>query len=172
MSVLEVRRHAERGLSSALTPRGEATARALAGVRYALVVASPLERAKRTAELVGGRLDATEPGLLPDIGGAGAFGPMATLADWRALLHSDPKARAFAHEQLATWARIAARVGPKERVLAVSHGGLIDLPIVALAEELGVTVDGPSFANLEGARITYDKKRRTTIELLRRRGAE
>jgi broad specificity phosphatase PhoE len=167
MSVLEVRRHAERGMQTPLTPRGEQTARALAGTTYALVVSSPLERAKRTAELIGGRLDATEPGLLPDIGGAGVFGPMQTLAEWRALLRSDPKARAFASEQLSTWARIAARVGPKDRVLAISHGGIIELPIVALALELGMALDGASFANLEGALITYDKRKRTTLELLR-----
>ena len=167
MSVLEVRRHAERGMATPLSARGEATARALSGTTYALVVSSPLERAMRTAELVGGRLDAIEPGLLPDIGGAGVFGPMATLADWRALLRSDPRAREFANEQLATWARLAGRVRPKDRVLAISHGGIIELPIVALAEELGVAMDGPSFANLDGARITYDTAKRTTLELLR-----
>ena len=167
MSVLEVRRHAERGMATVLTARGEAAARALHGsTKYALVVSSPLERAQRTAELIAGRLDATEPGLLPDIGGAGVFGSMATLAEWRALLRSEPKARAFANEQLATWARLAGRVGPKDRVLAVSHGGIIELPIVALAEELGLALDGPSFANLEGARITYDRSKRT-LELLR-----
>jgi len=154
-------------MATVLTPRGEEAARALRGTKYALVVSSPLERAQRTAELIGGRLDATEPGLLPDIGGAGVFGSMATLAEWRVLLRSEPKARAFANEQLATWARLAGRVGPKERVLAVSHGGIIELPIVALAEELGLALDGPSFANLEGAVITYDKRKRTTLELLR-----
>jgi broad specificity phosphatase PhoE len=154
-------------MQTPLTPRGEQTARALAGTTYALVVSSPLERAKRTAELIGGRLDATEPGLLPDIGGAGVFGPMQTLAEWRALLRSDPTARTFASEQLSTWARIAARVGPTERVLAISHGGIIELPIVALALELGMALDGPSFANLDGALITYDKRKRTTLELLR-----
>jgi broad specificity phosphatase PhoE len=169
MSILEVRRHAERGMSTPLSERGKVAARAMAGGRYALVVSSPLERAKRTAEIVGGRLDAIESGLLPDIGGAGVFGAMATLADWRALLRSDPKAREFAHEQLATWARIAGRVKPKDRVLAISHGGIIELPIVALADELGVPLDGPSFANLEGAVITYDKTKRTKLELLRGR---
>jgi broad specificity phosphatase PhoE len=154
-------------MQTPLTPRGEQTARALAGTTYALVVSSPLERAKRTAELIGGRLDATEPGLLPDIGGAGVFGPMQTLAEWRALLRADPTARTFASEQLSTWARIAARVGPTERVLAISHGGIIELPIVALALELGMALDGPSFANLDGALITYDKRKRTTLELLR-----
>jgi len=167
MSVLDVRRHAERGLVTPLSPAGEEAARACAGITYALVVSSPLERAKRTAELVGGRLDAIESGLLPDIGGAGVFGAMPLLSDWRALLRSDPRARAFANEQLATWARIAGRVKPKERALAISHGGLIELPIVALAEEIGMTVDGPSFGNLEGARITYDPRKRTMLELLR-----
>ena len=167
MSVLVVRRHAERGLATPLSERGEAAARAIGGATYALVVSSPLERAKRTAELVGGRLDAIEPGLLPDIGGAGVFGAMPTFADWRALLRSDPKARAFAQEQLATWARIAGRVGPRETVLAISHGGIMELPIVALADELGLALEGPSFANLEGARITYHAKKRTTLELLR-----
>ncbi len=167
MSVLDVRRHAERGLATPLTPRGEVSARALSDPTYALVVSSPLERAQRTAVLIGGRLDAIEPGLLPDIGGAQVFGSMATLAEWRALLRSEPKARAFADEQLATWARLAGRVGQKERVLAISHGGIIELPIVALADELGVKVDGPSFANLEGARITYDPRGRTKLELLR-----
>lgn len=167
MSILDVRRHAERGLSTPLSPRGEAAARALNGTPYALVVSSPLERAKRTAELVGGRLDAIEPGLLPDVGGAGVFGPMETLADWRALLRSDPRARDFANDQLATWARIAGRVGPREKALAISHGGIIELPIVALGDELGMKLEGPSFANLEGARITYDPRGRTKLELLR-----
>jgi len=167
MSVLDVRRHAERGLGSALTPKGEASARALHDPTYTLVVSSPLERAQRTAELIGGRLDSIEPGLLPDIGGAQVFGPMATLAEWRALLKAEPKARAFADEQLATWARLARSVGQKERVLAVSHGGIIELPIVALADEIGVAVEGPSFANLQGARITYDRSGRTKLELLR-----
>src|SRR5258708_14695476 len=77
MSVLEVRRHAERGMGTPLTPRGEATARALAGTEYALVVSSPLERAMRTAELIGGRLPPAQPGPPPPIGGAGGFAPVA-----------------------------------------------------------------------------------------------
>ena len=52
-------------------------------------------------------------------------------------------------------------------MLAISHGGIIELPIVALAEELGMKLEGPSFANLEGARITYDARGRTKLELLR-----
>lgn len=167
MTVLDIRRHAERGATAPLSSAGEDMARAIADPGYALVVSSPLERAKRTAELVGGRLDAIEPGLLPDIGGAQVFGPMPLLADWRALLRSEPRARAFADEQLATWARVAGRVGERDRVLAISHGGIVELPIVALAERLGVPIDGPAFGFLEGARITYAKGAPAKLELLR-----
>ena len=167
MSILEIRRHTERGPTGVITERGIAAARALAGTRYALVVASPLERAKRTAELIGGRLDATEPGLLPDIGGAGIYGDMSALADWRRLLREDPPARALADEQLATWSRLIARVGPKDTVLAISHGGIIELPIVALGQRLGTVLAGRAFDFLEGARITYDGSGPKKIELLR-----
>ena len=167
MSVLEVRRHTERGKNGTLTERGTLAARALAGTRYALVAASPLERAKRTAELIGGRLDATEPGLLPDIGGAGIYGDMAALADWARLLREDAQARTLADEQLATWSRLIARVGPKDTVLAISHGGIIELPIVALAQKLGVPLHGAAFGFLEGARIRYVKGTPASVELIR-----
>lgn len=165
--MLEIRRHTERGSSGAITERGIAAAKAQAGTRYALVVASPLERAKRTALLIGGRLDATEPGLLPDIGGAGIYGDMGTLADWARLLREDAPARALADEQLATWSRLVARVGPNDTVLAISHGGIIELPIVAVGIRLGLKVAGPAFGFLEGARISYAKGAPTAIQLLR-----
>src|SRR5256885_8047153 len=123
MSVVGVRRHAERGRATPLTPRGEQTARALAGTSYALVVSSPLERAKRTAELVGGRLDATEPGLLPDIGGAGVFGPMQTLAEWRAPPPPRPKKRPRARGGGPPPATSPARRRPRERLVAGSPRG-------------------------------------------------
>lgn len=170
MSTLEVRRHTERGKTGAITDRGIAAARALAGVSYALVVASPLERAKRTAELIGGRLDATEPDLLPDIGGAGVYGEMAALADWERLLREDAQARAVADRQLATWSRLISRVRQKDVVLAISHGGIIELPIVTLGRRLGTTLTGPAFGFLEGARISYVDGDATQIDLLRAGG--
>lgn len=167
MSVLEVRRHAARGATTPLSPAGERAAAALAGPAYALVVASPLPRAKRTAELIAGRLDRIEAGLLPDIGGAGVFGSLPALADWRALLAREPRARAFADEQLRTWAALVTTVGPRDRVLAVSHSGIIELPAVALAERLGARLDGPAFGTLDGVRITYASGEAEGITLLR-----
>src|SRR2546428_3707078 len=145
MSILDVRRHAERtdvrNDQSSLSAAGRAMAKALAkrADAYALVLSSPLPRAKETAQLIARRLDGIEPGLLPDMGGAigdRIFGELRTLADWAAVLRDREEARTFAMEQLDTWARITARVGEKDRVLAVSHGGIIQLPAFALPPRL------------------------------------
>jgi broad specificity phosphatase PhoE len=138
--------------------------------KYALVISSPLPRAKQTAELIGGRLDGIEPGLLPEMDGAigdRVFGEMRTLADWAALLHEREDARNFANEQLAAWARVAARLGENDRVLAVSHGGIIELPAITLGQRLRVPLVGASFGYCEGVTVTYAKGAPTKIEVLR-----
>ena len=175
MPILDVRRHAERTRrsdeQSGLSAAGLAMCEALAKrePRYARVVSSPLPRAKETAERIAGRLDAVEPGLLPDLGSHAAqlFGDLTTLADWARLLHEHPDSRRFAEEQLPVWARIAARLGDKDKALAVSHGGIIELPAVLLMERLRIAIRGESFGYGEGVRITYAKGEPTALELLR-----
>lgn len=174
MSILEIRRHAERvnlaDNESALSAAGRAMCERLAkdAPKYALVVSSPLPRAKETAERIAGRLDAVEPALLPDLGGAAArmFGEMKTLADWALLMRTDESARRFAEEQLPAWARIASRAGEKDRVLAISHGGIVDLPAIVLAQRLKSRLDGGSFGYGEGVRVTYAKAAPVKIERL------
>src|SRR6266540_3624366 len=175
MSILEIRRHAERvnlaDSQSALSATGRAMCEHLAkdAPKYALVVSSPLPRAKETAERIAGRVDGVEPALLPDLGGAAAqmFGEMKTLSDWAHLMRTDESARRFAEEQLPAWARIASRVRDKDRVLAVSHGGIVDLPTIVIAEKLGAKLEGPSFGYGEGVRVTYAKGAPVKIEELR-----
>jgi broad specificity phosphatase PhoE len=158
MPILDIRRHAQRQTTddqqSALSTAGRALCEKLAkdAPRYTLVVASPLPRAKETAERIAGRLDAVEPALLPDLGSyaSSLFGEMKTLADWARLLREHPDARKFADEQIPAWARLAARVGEKDRVLAISHGGIIDLPAVLLMDTLRMKVQGDSFGYGEG----------------------
>jgi len=137
---------------------------------YALVLSSPLPRAKETAQLIAGRLDGIEPGLLPEMGGVigdRIFGEMRTLADWAEVLREREDARKFATEQLATWARVAVRVGEKDRVLAVSHGGIIELPALTLAQRLRTPLDGASFGYGEGVVVTYANGTPTKIEVVR-----
>jgi broad specificity phosphatase PhoE len=173
---LEIRRHAERtdrgNEQSALSAAGRATALSLAkrAVTYALVLSSPLPRAKETAQLIAGRLDAVEPGFLPEMGGVigdRIFGEMRTLADWSEVLREREDARTFATEQLATWARVAMRVGDKDRVLAVSHGGIIELPTLTLAQRLRTPLEGNSFGYCEGVVVSYAKGAPTKIEVVR-----
>lgn len=175
MPILDIRRHAERvnlaDNQSALSALGRAMCERLAkdAPKYALVVSSPLPRAKETAERVAGRLDGIDPGLLPDLGGAAArmFGEMRTLADWALLMRTDESAKRFAEEQVPAWARIASRVGEKDGVLAVSHGGIVDLPAIVIASRLSTTLHGKSFGYGEGVRVTYAKGAPVKIEELR-----
>src|SRR2546422_1849508 len=173
MPILEIRRHAERtdrgNEESALSAAGRAMAEQLAkrGGKFALVLSSPLPRAKETAQLIAGRLDATEPGLLPEMGGVigdRIFGEMRTLSDWATVLREREDARTFASEQLATWSSIARRVGDKDRVLAISHGGIIELPAITLAERLRAHLGGKAaFGYGEGVRVKYAKGSPTAI---------
>lgn len=137
--------------------------------KYALVVSSPLPRARETAQRIAGRLDAVEPGLLPDLGShaMSLFGELHTLADWAALMRERDDARTFAEEQLPTWARLASRVGERDHALAVSHGGIIELPAILLMQRLGAKLDGASFGYGEGVRVTYAQGTPTAIEILR-----
>jgi len=173
---LEIRRHAERSdrgnEQSALSLAGRALAESLAtrAPKFALVLSSPLPRAKETAQLIGGRLDGVEPGFLPEMGGVigdRIFGEMRTLADWAEVLREREDARKFATEQLATWARVAMRVGDKDRVLAISHGGIIELPAITLAQRLRVSLEGASFGYCEGVVVTYAKGAPAKIEVVR-----
>jgi len=173
--MVEIRRHAERadrGKEHTLSLAGRAMAESLAkrAPKFALVVSSPLPRAEETAQLLAGRLDAVEPGFLPEMGGVigdRIFGEMRTLADWAEVLREREDARKFASDQLATWARVAMRVGEKDRVLAISHGGIIELPAITLAQRLRTPLDGASFGYCEGVVITYAKGAPTTIEVVR-----
>lgn len=176
MPLLEIRRHAERtdraNEQSALSAAGRAMAESLAkrAPKFALVLSSPLPRAKETAQTIAGRLDAVEPGFLPEMGGVigdRIFGEMRTLADWAEVLREREDARKFATEQLAAWARVAMRVGEKDRVLAVSHGGIIELPALTLAQRLRTPLEGASFGYCDGVVITYAKGAPTKIEPLR-----
>ena len=176
MPILEIRRHAERtdrsNEQSALSAAGRAMAESLAKRvgTFTLVLSSPLPRAKESAQLIAGRVDAVEPGFLPEMGGVigdRIFGEMRTLADWAEVLREREDARKFATEQLATWARIAMRVGETDRVLAISHGGIIELPALTLAQRLRSALEGASFGYCEGVAITYAKGTPTKIEAVR-----
>ena len=71
------------------------------------------------------------------------------------------------HEGHAALAKRARESG--DAILAISHGGIIDLPAVALGEQLRMRLAGPSFRFLDGVRVRYEKGVPETIEVLRAR---
>jgi hypothetical protein len=52
-------------------------------------------------------------------------------------------------------------------VLAVSHGGIIELPAISLAKRLGTPLEGAAFGYCEGVAVTYAKGAPTKIEIVR-----
>ena len=176
LKTLDVRRHAQRAdgsdEDSALSQDGRAAAEMLAREKppYALVVATPLRRAQETARLIGGRLDASVPELLPDLGaalGSERYALMRVLADWTAFVRYDARAQDLADGQLRVWAGLAARVGEGQSVLAVSHGGTIEIPAAALAARLRNAFTGPSFGYCEGVRVRFERGEAVALEVLR-----
>jgi hypothetical protein len=59
------------------------------------------------------------------------------------------------------------RVADKDRVLAVSHGGIIELPAITLAQRLRTPLEGASFGYCEGVVVMYAKGVPTKIEITR-----
>lgn len=168
MSLLEVRRHAERAgpthAGSALSPAGQAMAERLArsAPAYAVVVASPLPRAKETAAIIGGRLDSTDPALLPDLS---QLGLANTIEEYAALLDQE-RERALADEQAGAWARIASGAGDGA-ALVITHGGVIELAASRIAQALGTELRGDAFSYCEGVRVRYEQGRPAALEVLR-----
>ena len=168
MTILEVRRHAERAgpthAGSALSPAGRAMAERLGrkAPAYAVVVASPLQRAKETALLIGGRLDSADPALLPDLSQLGLAG---TIEEYAALLDQE-RERVLADEQAGAWARIAAAAG-QGQALVITHGGVIELAASRIARSLGTALRGDAFSYCEGVRVRYERGRPAALEVLR-----
>ena len=173
MKTVEVRRHSERADRSAdespLTERGRQMCLALAGRDYALVVSSPALRARETAELISGKPPRIDGRLLPDIGALprGFWESAKRIADYDELSVSHTAARRSAEAQAAVWSELAAEVEEGGRVLVASHGAVVELGAIAVAQTLGTTLEGRVFGLCEGVEIAYDAGGPTAMKLLR-----
>ncbi|TMD60336.1 MAG: hypothetical protein E6I87_06955 [Chloroflexi bacterium] len=80
---------------------------------------------------------------------------------------SQDGARRLGEEQASLWAALASRLRDADRGLAVSHGAVIELGALAVAERLELALDGPVFGYCEGVVVTFRDRAPTRIELLR-----
>ena len=170
-----MRRHAERAdrrdEQSGLSDAGRALCLRIAATApaYALVVASPRPRAVETARLIGQRLDSVEPVLLPGLHGLPHefWVGLDDLADYANLSRSQDGARRLGEEQASLWAALGSKLHNADRALAVSHGAVIELGAMAIAQRLEVALEGPVFGYCEGVVVTFRDRAPTRIELLR-----
>jgi hypothetical protein len=171
MKVLEIRRHAMRQKPGQhLSQEGIELARRVGADLgpFDIVVTSHLARAIETAVAMGFAVrDTSEDlGQCPETLPARVGWP-ASLNVIGQNLHRFSDIRDFAFGQLACWTSIFPSIAEGGRGLVVGHGALLELGTIALLNETGAGLDGPSFAYCEGLRIHVNDENVEMVELVR-----
>lgn len=169
--LLEIRRHAERtkpgpNLSRAGIDRARAAG--ASGPPFARVVTSPSPRAVQTAVAMGYPVD-LEESVLQSFGSA-----ITTLIDWDAGfarwhqgVGGSPVIAAFATLQAAIWHQVVADILPGQAALIVTHGGMIEVGVMAVAPTLDWSVAGETLDYVEGVRLWFADERCVSACVLR-----
>ncbi|ADV14215.1 hypothetical protein EOA22_11070 [Mesorhizobium sp. M7A.F.Ca.US.014.04.1.1] len=89
------------------------------------------------------------------------------LAEVERVLRSDVDCIAFANTQVRLWTSIAARVPNEATGLLVTHGGIIDLGVVAFLMASKRPIEGEAIGYCEGLRLEFTSGRLTNAEMLR-----
>ena len=171
MKYLEIRRHTMRLKPGVhISPEGVALAKKVGGSMgpFARVVTSCLPRAQETAVAMGFAVDEAIE-ILGDFpenlkGEIDWDAPFATLRE--SLLRSK-KVAGFAMTLLQALCKIMEHSPEEQRALVISHGGLIELALVAGFPETDVSSWGADFGFCEGAVISFDNERFEGIRFIR-----
>ena len=157
-----------------LTGRGEEVARSLrdrlADVAFDLVLSSPLQRARRTAELAGFSDVVTDEDLVEwrygDYEGVTTDEIRETVADWTVWSHPTPGGES-AEEVAARLDRVVERVEEHERVLAFGHGHALR---ALAARWIGLPVTNGQLFALDTATVSVLGHERETRVVVRWNG--
>jgi len=179
MRRLEIRRHAmtkkgpARGRGSHLSAAGVALAREVGSTLgpMDLVVTSRSPRTIETAVAMGYAVDDAVdmvsgyvPGVIVHHDQWTWPRPYETYAE---LLADSPAVTEAARSHLDLWMRVLDSVGDGAGALIVSHGGSIELPLVAALPDVDRSAWGPPFAHCDGARLDFDGSSFTAVHLRR-----
>ncbi len=180
MKYLEHRRHSKRqdtmDNQSFLSSEGVALARRVGETMqddYALVVTSILPRAIQTPIAMGYAVDETTD-LLSSFA-EGVVEEMQALdlswssgyANLRRALQPGTGFEAHCLEQLQMYRLYLDKIDEGETVLMVSHGGIIDFPLIAMFPDTDYTEWGEMLSYCEGFRVSYDGNKFGDLEFLR-----
>lgn len=172
MRTLEIRRHTIRHKPGQnLNQQGVDLARRVgAGMgRFDVVVTSPLPRAFQTAIAMGYAVDDE----IEEIG-VDAFGELAAdYESWRTFddiarsAARDKGARRLVEKHAKTWKRLARLADDGGRVLAISHGSVIEFGAIACFPGADHAAWGPLLGYCEGVRASFDGEAWSNLEVLR-----
>lgn len=182
MRVLQVRRHAatkkgpDRGHGSHLSAAGVQAARA-AGARagpFDLVLASTVPRTLETALAMGfavdeliDTLDDLPPGVLAELGHHERWSWDAAFPRFAEIIARDGPTTRMGLRLRACWTRALESVPEDGRVLAISHGRVIETGLITCLPGGDYAAWGMPFRHLEGVELAYDDGRFELARFLR-----
>jgi len=170
--VLEHRRHSRRNPGGIhLNRLGVALARRVgSGIGpFDRVVTSPSPRAVETAVALGFAVDAELRSLLAMPSAVDerlSANPPTSFADYVEAVRSGGTTGEFARRQESLWREELSRLPDEGRLLAISHGGVIEFGVAAAVPDLARGWGAP-LGPLEGVRLYWEGDRWTGAELLR-----
>jgi broad specificity phosphatase PhoE len=172
--LLEIRRHAERTKPGQHLSRAGIDRACIAGVSglpIARVVTSPSPRAVETAVAMGYPVD-HEESVLQSFGAAIAalIDWNVGFANWQQGVAESPVLAAFATLQAAIWRQVLTDILPGQAALIVTHGGMIEAGVMAMAPALDWSVAGDALDYVEGVRLWFHDDRCVNVIVLRFNG--
>lgn len=158
--LLEIRRHAERTKPGQNLSRAGIDRARVAGasdLAFARIVTSPSPRAVQTAVAMGYPVD-QEESVLQSFGSAvsALIEWNVGFASWQRSVAESPVLTAFATTQAAIWRQVLTDILPGQAALIVTHGGMIESGVMAMAPACDWSLAGEALDYLEGVRLWFD----------------
>ena len=171
MKYLEVRRHSKRNAAQPhLSQEGVSLARRVGNdmSHFERVVTSTLPRAYETAIAMGYAVDYELDALMPADGLVTTEVDLdASFADVARAVKHGRHAASYAQDMTKLWRELIALAGDGGSVLVVTHGGVIELGVVACFQNADAEQWGPAASYCEGARLAFDNDAFIDVEILR-----
>lgn len=171
MKFLEVRRHSKRDQSQPhLSQEGVSLARRVGNgmAHFERVVTSTLPRAFDTAVALGYAVHYELDELMPADGIVSTEVDLdASFADVARAIKIGRHAASYAQDMAKLWRELITLAGDGGSVLVITHGGVIELGVVACMPDADAAQWGPAASYCEGVRLAFDNDDFIDVEILR-----